>query len=67
VLRHSFATCLLESDGRLNVIQKLLGHEWLSTTCRYTHIERGLLKTVKSPIDIPASQFVATKKGGRNG
>ena len=62
ILRHSFATHFLETDGRLNVLQQILGHEWLKTTCRYTHVTTDLIKTVTSPIDIPASRF--GPKGG---
>ena len=45
VLRHTFATHMLNGGSDIKTVQQLLGHESLSTTGIYTHITNDVLRT----------------------
>ena len=51
MLRHSFATHLLENGTDLRFIQKIMGHNSSKTTEIYTHVSMAHMQEIKSPFD----------------
>jgi integrase/recombinase XerD len=58
VLRHCFATHLLEGGTGITTVQALLGHSELRTTSIYVHMSDVLIAKTKSPLDL-----LSTSKG----
>jgi site-specific recombinase XerD len=52
VLRHSFATHLLDEGTDVLVVAKLLGHASLQSTARYARVTQKRVRETPSPLDL---------------
>ena len=55
LLRHAFATHLLENGAGIRHVQAMLGHSWIGTTQIYTHVEIKHLREEMERLDIRAA------------
>jgi integrase/recombinase XerD len=64
ILRHSFATHLLEQKVDIRIVQVLLGHANLETTTLYTHVATKTISEVLSPLEHIALKFKEIRPPG---
>ena len=65
VLRHSYATHLMENGVDLRHIQLLLGHAKPETTMIYTHVAHKDLMQISSPLDTTVEALTKTRKNNK--
>ncbi len=63
VLRHSFATHLIEDDTKREYVQAMLGHRSPNSTSVYINVTNKSIMGVTSPLDKPAKKARKNKSG----
>ena len=67
ILRHSFATHLIEDDTNREYVQSMLGHRSPSSTAVYVNVTNKSLMGVKSPLDRPKKKDSKKSNGKKPG
>lgn len=62
ILRHSYATHLIEAGVDIRVVQSCLGHGSILTTLRYHHVARQVVTATCSPLDLLGTEPTPTSR-----
>lgn len=62
LIRHCYATHLVEAGTDMSILQKLLGHSSIKTTQLYGHISHNLISNIKTPLQFIIDESSSFKK-----